>query len=650
MFTFLFVQTLDISRFRGWVWRWVGVERHFWRMMWRSSPPLVCALFGIIALRGIGIWLMVHASGQALEELTEQSDRVWFWLVLTGIGVGIEPLAEAWQAAGSVALQQHMTRQQVMLLAEAANAPHGIEHLENPETRARFTEIEDYLRGMFGVNAMYAVWMVLGYAAIGLGGFVAVAQWSWPLALWTLLAFRLLHTSWTGYLDVTLRDLIEEGSVERRQADYLRSLPLERGAGKELRLFGMTPWLLRRYADVWTLAFTGVWSRRNRAVRGAFLGAFGTALMLVGSYAWAGHAAWTGSLAIGAAVTVLQGLMQMAALGALGDINVQAIRARFYENEIRQLRARFGLGPTLRGLSRTRNEPVSKPADAAGGFRYAPPLRSPGTRPASVDVTDATFTYPSRSEPVFRHLDLHIPAGQSVAVVGVNGVGKSTLIKLLCGLYPPDSGTVRIEGRDPAVDDEARRRVATIFQDFVRYQLSLETNVALPLLALGDDAESVRHTADRALRDAAGTDVLTRLEDNWDTILEPGYAGGTDLSGGQWQRVALARALSAVAAGAGVLVLDEPTAALDVRAEAEIFSRFLEVTRGVTTILVSHRLSSVRHADRIVVLGPDGVVQDGSHDELLASGGPYADMFRLQAARFAAAGAGPIAELAGENS
>lgn len=259
-----------------------------------------------------------------------------------------------------------------------------------------------------------------------------------------------------------------------------------------------------------------------------------------------------------------------------------------------------------------------------------------------------TFTYPSRTEPVFRHVDLHIPAGQSVAIVGVNGVGKSTLIKLLCGLYPPDGGTVRIDRADPAGDDVARRRVATIFQDFTRYQLSLADNVALPLLGGATPDEELRATAERALYDAAGADVLTRLDDNWDTILEPGYAGGTDLSGGQWQRVALARALSAVATGAGVLVLDEPTAALDVRAEAEIFSRFLEVTRGVTTILVSHRLSSVRHAERIVVLGPDGVVQDGSHDGLLSQGGPYADMFHLQAARFAAAGGGHDNEMAGE--
>jgi len=630
--------------------RWLGVERHFWRMMWRSSPPLICALFGVIALRGAAIWLMVHASGQALQAITDGSDTVWRWLVLTGIGIAVEPLAEAWQMAGAVALQRRFTCQQLLLLSEAANAPHGIAHLENPETRARFSDIEEYLRGMFGVNAMYATWSVLGYAAVGVGGLVAVAQWSWLAALWTLLAFRVLHVTWTGYLDVLLKDLVEDGSIGRRQADYLRSLPLERDGGKELRLFGLTPWLLRRYTEVWLAAFSGIWQRRSRALRGALIGCTISAVMLVGSYVWVGHAAWTGSLAVGTTVAVLQGLMQMGALGALGDVNVQAIRARFYENEIRRLRADHGLGPTLRSGA-ARGGPEMAASSPQGG---AAPGGDDATTAATIDLTDVTFTYPSRTQPVFRNLDLHIPAGQSVAVVGVNGVGKSTLIKLLCGLYVPDSGTVRVDGQDPAADDGTRRRVATIFQDFVRYHLSLADNVALPLVARGMEAGAARHTAQEALRDAAGTDVLTRLGGDWNTVLEPGYAGGTDLSGGQWQRVALARALTAVTAGAGVLVLDEPTAALDVRAEAEIFSRFLEVTHGVTTILVSHRLSSVRHAERIVVLGPDGVVQDGSHEQLLATGGPYAEMFRLQAARFAAAGrmdlAHTDAELAGEHS
>lgn len=327
--------------------RWLGVERHFWRMMWRSSPPLVCALLAVIALRGVAIWLMVYASGQALQAIMVGSSEVWGWLTLTAIGLAVEPLAEAWQMSGAVALQRRFTRQQVLLVAEAANAPHGIEHLENPATRARFSDIEDYLRGMFGVNAMYATWSVLGYAAVGLGGLVAVAQWSWLAALWTLLSFRVLHVTWTGYLDVLLKDLVEDGSIGRRQADYLRSIPLERAGGKELRLFGMTPWLLRRYSQVWQAAFVGIWQRRSRALRGALIGCTISATMLVGSYVWVGHAAWTGAISVGTTVAVLQGLMQMAALGALGDVNVQAIRARFYENEIRQLRADHGLGHTL---------------------------------------------------------------------------------------------------------------------------------------------------------------------------------------------------------------------------------------------------------------------------------------------------------------
>jgi ATP-binding cassette subfamily B protein len=180
--------------------------------------------------------------------------------------------------------------------------------------------------------------------------------------------------------------------------------------------------------------------------------------------------------------------------------------------------------------------------------------------------------------------------------------------------------------------------VAVIFQEFVRYHLSLRDNVAMSMLGDHRD-EDVDSVVPRALHDATGDPVLTRVG-SWDRVLSGEYAGGTDLSGGQWQRVALARALASVDTGASVLVLDEPTAALDVRAEAELFDNFLEVTRGLTTILVSHRLSSVRHADRIVVLDQGRIIEDGSHEELLAHRGSYARMFALQAERFALAGGG----------
>jgi ABC-type multidrug transport system fused ATPase/permease subunit len=234
------------------------------------------------------------------------------------------------------------------------------------------------------------------------------------------------------------------------------------------------------------------------------------------------------------------------------------------------------------------------------------------------------FAYPG-GPPVLDGLDLTIPAGSSLAIVGQNGAGKTTIAKLLCRFYDPTSGAIEIDGvdvRELAID-AWRARLTAVFQDFTRFERSLEDNVA----PAGAPEDAIR----RALV-AAGADTLADL----DTILARGYDGGTDLSGGQWQRVALARALCAVELGAGVVLLDEPTAQLDVRGEAEIFDRLLGATRQCTTILVSHRFSTVRHADRICVLEGGKVVELGSHDELMALGGRYRTMFDLQARRFMA--------------
>jgi ABC-type multidrug transport system fused ATPase/permease subunit len=226
---------------------------------------------------------------------------------------------------------------------------------------------------------------------------------------------------------------------------------------------------------------------------------------------------------------------------------------------------------------------------------------------------------------VLQHLDLTIPAGSSLAIVGQNGAGKTTLAKLLCRLYDPQEGAIEVDGvdiRDFDLDSW-RARVTAVFQDFVRFELPLRDNVA----PQGATDEAVLN----ALA-AAGASDLAAL----DTVLARGYQGGTDLSGGQWQRVALARALCAVELGAGVVLLDEPTAQLDVRGEAEIFDRILATTRACTTILISHRFSTVRHADRICVLEHGAVVELGSHDELMELGGRYRTMFGLQAQRFSA--------------
>jgi ABC-type multidrug transport system fused ATPase/permease subunit len=224
---------------------------------------------------------------------------------------------------------------------------------------------------------------------------------------------------------------------------------------------------------------------------------------------------------------------------------------------------------------------------------------------------------------VLDRFDLTVPAGSSLAIVGQNGAGKTTLAKLLCRLYDPQSGAIEIDGVDLREFDLAswRSRVAAVFQDFIRLELPLRDNVA-PAGAPDDVV--------RAALESAGAANLAAL----DTVLAKGYTGGTDLSGGQWQRIALARALASVTMGAGVVLLDEPTAQLDVRGEAEIFDRLLAATRHCTTILISHRFSTVRHADRICVLEHGRVIELGTHDELMALAGRYRTMFDLQAQRF----------------
>jgi ATP-binding cassette, subfamily B, bacterial len=252
-----------------------------------------------------------------------------------------------------------------------------------------------------------------------------------------------------------------------------------------------------------------------------------------------------------------------------------------------------------------------------------------GTRAASampareIRFRNVRFAYPTAAEPVLNNFDLTIPAGSSLAIVGQNGAGKTTLAKLLCRLYDPQDGGIEVDGVDlRELDVDAwRGRLAAVFQDFIRFELPLRENVA-PRGAPDGVIEA-------SLAEAGATNLASL-----DTVLARGYEGGADLSGGQWQRVALARALCAVKLGAGLVLLDEPTAQLDVRGEAEIFERMLAATRKATTILISHRFSTVRHADRICVLEHGRVVELGTHDELMAAGGRYRTMFDLQASRF----------------
>ena len=253
---------------------------------------------------------------------------------------------------------------------------------------------------------------------------------------------------------------------------------------------------------------------------------------------------------------------------------------------------------------------------------------------AAIRFEDVRFAYPGSSRPVLDGLDLELPAGLCTAIVGVNGAGKTTLVKLLTRLHEPTSGRLTVDGTDLADLDVAawRRQVSVVFQDFVRYELSAADNIAVGAVHARRDAAVLRGAAEKA----GIAEAVDALPGGFDTTLSRAYEGGADLSGGQWQRIAIARSLYALEAGARLLVLDEPTSALDVRAEAEFFDHFVELTRGVTSVLISHRFSSVRRADRIVVIDAGRVVEQGTHDELVAADGHYARLFRLQAERFAA--------------
>jgi ATP-binding cassette subfamily B protein len=396
-----------------------------------------------------------------------------------------------------------------------------------------------------------------------------------------------------------------------RHAVYLGGLPLAADAAKEVRVFGLPEWLGVRFERTWLQEMAGVWAKRRGLPGGVALAMLPALAVDALALSLLGRAAVLGEIGLGALIVYVNAVLQSQALGSVSD------RAQTVQYGM------AGLGP-LADLERT--------------LATAPRLMLPGRRPVEgrpregLRFEGVGFTYPGRPEPVFRDLTLDVPVGHSLAIVGANGVGKTTLLKLLARLYDPTAGRITLDGVDlMAFDARAwQRRVAAIFQDFVKYQLTAYENVALG----APERQGERRLVEDAARRAGALELIEGLPRGWETVLSRQYTSGADLSGGQWQRIGLARALFAAGAGAPILVMDEPTAHLDVRAEAAFYDSFLDLTAGLTTILISHRFSTVRRAERIVVLESGAVAEDGSHEALMRLGGRYAHLFGLQAQRF----------------
>jgi ATP-binding cassette subfamily B protein len=442
------------------------------------------------------------------------------------------------------------------------------------------------------------------------GAALILAAFRWWLALGMLAFYAFVYARLRRSIRRATNIFVDQ-SEDMRRATYLRELATTPAAAKEIRVFALPHWILQRQRASWLGAIRKAWEVRARdlplilallVVAGA---ANFAAFLLLGRAAIAGEVS-TAALVIYASAT-----LQM-----LGMISVN-------EDD---MAIDYGLAalPALRRLQQM----VRAATPQAGGRVDVAELPAHEVR-----FEDVSFRYPGTTRDVYSGLNLTIRTGQSLAIVGPNGAGKTTLVKLLARLYEPTSGRITVDGIDlRELDPWAwQRRLAAIFQDFVRFPLTVRGNVESGAIHRAGDAQLLATAA----REAGLDELVAELPRGWDTVLSREFSDGADLSGGQWQRVALARALFALDAGAGMLVMDEPTANLDVRSEAAIFDRLLDFTRGRTTVLISHRFSTVRRAQRICVLSGGRIVEDGSHDELLTLGGEYAQMFNLQAMQFA---------------
>ncbi|PYD62730.1 ABC transporter ATP-binding protein [Gluconacetobacter entanii] len=600
---------------RTWLSRRFGVYGHLPRMfrqLWQCSPALTLASMGLRLIQAIQPPLalyvaklivdgVIHLGGHARDRAG--ADHLELWLAVEfGLIILSDLTSRAVALVDGLLNERYINAVSIALMEHAATldlAQFESSELQDLLERARrqASGRNNLLVQLFniGQTALTAITLVIGV--------VAFAPWM----VLILIVGLLPAAAGEARFNAEAYRLMRAKTAERREMEYLRSIGASAEHAKEIKLFWLGGFLVERFRAA---AATVLEQNRRLAVRrfgwSSLFAAIGS-VTYYGVYVVIVHDTVRGQFSVGDLTFLsgsflrLHGLLSSLLLG----ITQTAGQAQYLDDFF----AFLDLRPVI--MSPVATRPF--PSPIRHGIRFH----------------DVGFRYPGTDRWALRHLDLRIAAGETVALVGENGAGKTTIVKLLTRLYDPDEGEITVDGvslRDMDLDD-LRAHIGVIFQDFVRYSLTAAENIAVG--RIGALSDSARITA--AAREGLADGVVEKLPLGYDQPLGKRVAKGRDLSGGEWQKIAISRAYMR---DADLLILDEPTSALDARAEADVFERMRALRHGKAALVISHRFSTVRTADRIVVLEHGQVLESGTHDELLAHGGRYAELFALQAAGY----------------